>query len=110
MQMKDSRSLSPANASHERCLSRPHHRLFRETQSQSGSVPGDSSADATEKTHPNVSPDSRSVSYFGLVRMVPFGSSKSLCVPAGADKRNEDSAPSANTRPTSTGALPGTTA
>ena len=27
-----------------------------------------------------------SLSYFGAVRMVPYGSSKSLCVPRGADR------------------------
>jgi hypothetical protein len=50
------------------------------------------------------------VRYFGLVRRVPFGSSTSLCAPAGADKRNEVSGPSAKTRPSSTGALPETIA
>ena len=48
--------------------------------------------------------------YFGLVRMVSFGSSKSLWVPSGAETRNDDSAPSANTRPTYTGTLPDVTA
>src|SRR5258707_9896998 len=42
--------------------------------------------------------------------MVCFGSNKILRVPAGADRLNEDSVPSANTRPMNTEALPDTTA
>jgi hypothetical protein len=76
-------------------------RPFRDTQSMNGPNSGEIASGFTAVCW---------LRYFGLVRMVPFGSSKSLCVPAGADKRNGDSGPSANTRPTSTGTFPETTA
>jgi hypothetical protein len=44
--------------------------------------------------------------YFGLLRIVPYGSSRILWVPAGAVSRNEDSSPSAKTRPNRTGWRP----
>src|SRR5258708_37880569 len=44
--------------------------------------------------------------YFGAVRIVSFGSSRILRVPAGAGRGNEDSSPSANTRPSNTGFFP----
>src|SRR5438270_11168777 len=43
--------------------------------------------------------------YFGAVRIVSFGSNKIFRVPAGAARWKEDSSPSANTRPSSTGGL-----
>ena len=40
--------------------------------------------------------------YFGLVKIDSLGSSTILCVPAGTAMWNEDSSPSANTRPSKT--------
>lgn len=60
-----------------------------------GSV-GESHRDRVPIRHPRVS------GYFGLVRMVSLGSRTILCVPAGAGRRNVDSSPSANTRPSKT--------